>query len=123
MSKNQETTQVQNPCFLAASDYPILIYRQQSGLFRQYEYPYAPVRVGMKGMADAGAIVPVKITQDMVGQTLGLAVQIEFKHGEGKQSPGQKKFEKATIAANGIYKLIYSEAEFRALIESMIEKN
>lgn len=120
MSKNQETSKVQNPCFLAASDYPILMYRQQSGLFRQYEYPYTPVRVGMNGMADAGGIVPVKITQEMVGQTLGLAVQIEFKYGKGKQNPAQKKFEKATIAAHGRYELVYSEEEFRALIESMI---
>jgi hypothetical protein len=120
MSKNAETTQVQNPCMLAASDYPVLMWRQQAGLYRSYDDPNRLVRVGLNGMADTGMIVPMKITPEMVGRTVGVAVQVEFKTATGRQSEKQKNWEQAVLLAGGRYEVIRNVDEFRSLIESMI---
>ena len=121
MTKNKETTQVQNPCFLAACDYPVLMWRQQAGLYRSYDDPNRLVRVGLPGMADTGLIVPMVITADMVGQTVGVALQVEFKTGKGSQSDKQEGWQTAVEKAGGIYSVIRSVDEFRALITRLID--
>lgn len=120
MTKNTETTAIQNPCLIAASDYPVLIWRQQAGLYRSYDDPKRLVRVGLPGMADTGMIVPMKITPEMVGQTVGVAVQVEFKTETGRQSEKQKNWQQAVLIAGGRYEIIKSVDEFRRLIESII---
>lgn len=121
MTKNKETTHIQNPCFLAASDYPVLMWRQQAGLYRSYDNPDRLVRVGLPGMADTGLIVPMVITPDMVGQTVGVAVQVEFKIGKGKQSGKQEDWQTAVEKAGGIYQVIRSVEEFRDMITRLVD--
>jgi len=121
MAQKEETTKVQNPCFLAASDYPVIMWRQQAGLYRAYDDPRRVVRVGLAGMADSAMIVPVLITQEMVGKTLGVAVQVEFKTETGRQSEPQKNWQSAVIKAGGRYELIRSVDQFRTLVESLVE--
>ena len=121
-TQKQEITKVQNPCFLAAADYPVLMYRQQSGRFRSFDDPSRIVHVGVPGMADSAMIAPMKITPDMVGQVIGVAVQVEFKTGGGTQSPKQKIWESGVNGAGGRYEIIRSADQFKALLDQICGK-
>jgi hypothetical protein len=118
MAQNRETREVQNPALLATGKHPdVLCWRQQVGLFRAYDDPRRVVKVGQAGMADSGMIVPVTITPDMVGQTIGVAVQPEFKVPKGGRQKGdQKTWQKAVERAAGVYRLIRSADEMHQLI-------
>ena len=99
---------------LAASHCGVLAWRQQSGLF--YTRDGVPVRVGLPGMSDCGMIVPVVITPDMVGRTIGVAVQPEFKTQKGRQSEAQSNWQQAVELRGGAYKLVRSDSEMVQLI-------
>ena len=120
MAQNRETREAQNPALLevgARSD--VLVWRQQVGVFRSYDDPSRVVRVGLPGMSDAGMIVAVTITPDMVGKTIGVAVQPEFKTSKGKQREKQERWQKAVEQRGGIYRLIHSAAEMLRLVEDV----
>ena len=120
MAKNRETRTVQNPAMLAVGARPdVLIWRQQSGLFRQYEAPHNPVRVGTPGIADSMAVVAITITPDMVGKTIGVAVAPEFKTDTGKQSERQKNWQDAFERRGGIYRLVRNAADMLALVDDV----
>ncbi len=115
MPKNKETRTVQNPAMLAAGGRrDVLVWRQQSGLF--YTHDGNPVRVGLPGMADAGMIVAVTVTPEMVGKTIGVAVQPEFKTRGGRQSEPQQNWQAAVEKRGGVYRLVRSAAEMDQLI-------
>lgn len=114
--RNRETTHVQLPAMLsvgARSD--VLVWRQQVGAFRAYDDPRRVVSVGLPGMADLGAIVAVTITPDMVGQTIGVAVQAECKHG-GRQSAAQAGWQAAVERRGGIYRIVRSAGAMDELV-------
>jgi hypothetical protein len=78
------------PQILALSRGPTRLFRQQSLmswagriLSRTHDtitlYKPRAITVGVPGMADIGGLTSVVITADMVGQTIGVAVQIEAK--------------------------------------------
>lgn len=118
MAQNPETRLSQNPALLAVGSRPdVLIWRQQSGVFRSYDDPSRIVRVGVPGMADAGAIVAVKITPDMVGKTVGVAVQPEFKTARGTQRDKQANWQAAVEQRGGVYALVRSDADMVKLVE------
>lgn len=122
--KNRETRTVQNPAMLEVGARPdVLIWRQQSGLFRQFEPPYAPIRVGTPGIADSMAVVAVTITPDMVGKTIGVAVAPEFKTANGKQREKQKLWQTAFESRGGVYRLVRSTDDMRRLIEDVQRGN
>lgn len=117
MAKNRETRTVAHPALLAVGQRPdVLIWKQPVGLFRQYEPPHAPVRVGTPGQSDAMAVVAVTITPDMVGKTIGVAVAPEFKTTGGKPSQRQKDWRAAFEARGGIYDLVRSPADMVELV-------
>jgi hypothetical protein len=119
-----EKTSVQNPSILLAGQRPdTLIWRQQSGVFRSYDEPSRIVRVGTPGMADAGAIVAVTITPDMVGQTIGVAVQVEFKTSTGRQSADQKLWQLATEKRSGVYSIVKSTNDMENLLNDISTGN
>ncbi len=119
-----ERNSVQNPSLLLAGQRSdTLIWRQQSGVFRSYDTPDRIVRVGTPGMADAGAIVAVTITPDMVGQTIGVAVQVEFKTPTGRQSNDQKRWQLATEKRSGIYCLVKSTNDMENLLNDISTGN
>lgn len=66
---------------------------------------WMPVKAvyGIGGIPDFVYSVPVEITQEMVGSTVGLFVGIEAKSSKGIQSPGQKERELDIKNAAGIY--------------------
>jgi hypothetical protein len=120
MTKNRETREVQDPCFLAVGGRDdCLIWRQQVGLFRAYDNPDRVLRAGMAGQSDSGMIVRVKITPEMVGQEVGIAVQPEFKAVNGRQSDKQKNWQAAVELAGGIYRLIRSVGDMDLLIDDV----
>lgn len=117
MAQQREARETQNPALLAVGSRPdVLIWRQQSGVFRAYDDPTRIVRVGQPGMSDAGAIVRVTITQDMVGKTVGIAVQPEFKTRTGRQREAQANWQAAVEQRGGVYELIRSPDEMVALV-------
>jgi hypothetical protein len=119
-----ERNSVQNPSLLLAGQRPdTLIWRQQSGVFRSYDTPDRIVRVGTPGMADAGAIVAVTITPDMVGQTIGVAVQVEFKTSTGRQSNDQKLWQLATEKRSGVYSIVKSTNDMENLLNDISTGN
>lgn len=116
MAQNRETRETQAPALLAVGARPdVLVWRQQSGVFRSYDDPQRIVRVGVPGMADAGMIVAVTVTPDMVGRTLGVAVQAEFKAGS-RQTDRQQCWQAAVEQRGGIYRVVRSPADMLALV-------
>lgn len=116
--RNRETTHTQNPAMLLAGARPdVLVWRQQSGLF--FTRDGNPVRCGLPGMADAGMIVSVRITEDMVGQVIGVACQPEFKTAAGRQSEAQRCWQRAVEQRGGIYRLVRSADDMRQLIQEV----
>lgn len=118
MAKSREVRTVQNPALLAASAMPgVLVFRQQSGVFRSMTDPDRVVRVGLPGMADAGAIVRVRITPDMVGKEVGIAVQAEYKTATGRQAEDQRTWADAVRRAGGVYELVRSADQMVDLVD------
>ena len=116
--KNAETRLTQNPALLAVGARPdVLVWRQQSGLMRAYDNPDRIIRVGLPGMSDAGMIVAVTITPDMVGKTVGVACQPEFKTAKGAQAVKQKNWQQAVEQRGGVYQLVRSAADMLALVD------
>lgn len=115
--KNRETTHTQNPAMLAVGQRnDVLVWRQQSGVFRAMDNPQQLIRVGLPGMADAGMIVAVTITPDMVGKTIGVAVQPEFKTARGQQSERQAGWQRAVELRGGVYRIVRTADDMRALV-------
>lgn len=99
---NQESI-IQTEIMLALSRAGILTWRQMVGKFTPLYSPKTVLNIGVAGMADIGAIVPVVVTQEMVGKTIGMAVQIEVKTAIGKQRDNQKLWELAVTSKGGHY--------------------
>ena len=118
-NQNRETRETQNPALLAVGTRAdVLVWRQQSGCFRSMDNPNRIVRVGQPGMSDSGMIVAVTITPDMVGKTIGVAVQPEFKClKKGGQSDRQVEWQDAVEKRGGIYELVRSADQMVSLVE------
>ncbi len=76
-------------------------------------WSYMPVQTGygQHGIPDHIYCVPVVITQEMVGDTIGLFVGIEAKTTRGRMSDHQIMQRDGIIAAGGIYATIYGSDE------------
>lgn len=82
---------------------PTRVFRQNAGTAWQGKiieqsasrlvlaYPRA-IRLGSPGMADLGGLTSVVITPDMVGQLIGVDVQIECKFGAGRLTAEQAAY-------------------------------
>ena len=51
-----------------------------------------PFQAGIKGQADVYGWIPVKITDDMAGETVAVHVEIEAKTGSGRASAEQNSW-------------------------------
>ena len=115
---NKET-QIQNAILLALSEAGALSWRHQVGTFRAYDNPNRLIKIGTPGQADIMAILPVIITDAMVGTLVGLSYQIEVKTSTGKQSEGQKNWQKQTENRGAIYQLARDPAEVLATLRNI----
>jgi hypothetical protein len=111
-------TKLRNACFaeVGALD-GVLTWQQVSATVRAYSDPTIVFKVGEPGMADLGLIVGVKITPEMVGQTIGVAVQVELKMPKNGKSKKQLDWEAATTNSGGVYEVIRSPGDLVNLIE------
>lgn len=115
---NPETV-IQNRCLLEIGCDPgVMAWRQQVGAYRMLNRDVV-VKVGDKGASDALLVVAVKITPEMVGQTIGAAVGAEFKTATGRQSPDQKLWQENLERRGGIYRLVRSPEEMRQLVDDV----
>lgn len=119
MARNAETN-LQNSAFNAIGQHDdVMIWRQQSGVFRSMTDKDRIVRVGVTGMADSMMIVGVTITPEMIGKRIGVAVGVEFKTETGRQSDAQKRWQKAFEARGGVYRVVRSAADIVQLVENV----
>lgn len=90
-------------------------------------WSYAPIQTGMgvHGIPDRIACVPVKITPEMVGQTVGLFAAVESKRPgrRGEKNAGatgqQVDQLEGIIAAGGVAMLCDGEADVDRLVTEM----
>lgn len=121
--KNIETS-IQNSALLEVGGrHDVMVWRQQSGVFRKIDDPTKMVRVGVPGLSDAMMVVAVTIDPSMVGRTIGVAVAAEFKTAKGRQSPAQANWQTAFTKRGGIYRIIRSAAEMVGLVEDVQRGN
>lgn len=114
---NRESV-IQSEIMLALSEAGVLVWRQHVGTFRPI-HGGAPIKIGLTGMADIGAIVPVAITPDLVGQTLGVAVQLEVKTATGKQADAQRCWQAAVEYRGARYGVVRSAEDALGIIRSI----
>ena len=69
------------------------------------------------GFSDLFGLVPVKITPDMVGQTVGVFVALEVKAERGKASPQQERFLKAVNDNGGRGAVVRSPEDAMRAVE------
>lgn len=122
MARNPETN-IKNEILLAVGGRPDgMAWSQQVGTFRAYDNPERIVKIGQPGMADIMSVVAVKITPDMVGKTIGVAVAIEAKTLTGRQRDQQILWAHAFENRGGIYLLARSGEQASQLVESLPER-
>jgi hypothetical protein len=70
---------------------------------------YMPVmtRFGKRGAPDFIVCLPIVVTQDMVGEEIGLFVGIEAKTEKGRMSDSQREKKKDILKAEGVYFTVY----------------
>lgn len=117
MAQNPET-RIQNQMMLDVGlRDDLLLWRQQVGVFRAYDDPSRVVHIGQPGQADLGAIVRVRITPEMVGMEVGIALQPEVKTPKGKQREQQIKWMEAVEKVGGMYRLVRSTSDLLQMID------
>lgn len=115
--RNLETN-VMNTVLLEVGQRPdVLAWRQQSGSFRAMDNPERVVKVGLPGMADIGMVVAVTVTADMVGKTVGVAVNAEVKTSSGKLRESQHRWMDAFEMRGGLYRTVRSRDDILAAVD------
>jgi hypothetical protein len=129
MTNKLEST-VQAEVRLAATDHNLILWRNNVGKGIVGNHPYkfikrtqvVKVNAGdavirnarlidfglFKGSSDLIGLKSVVITQEMVGQVVGIFTGLECKSKTGRQSPEQKTFEKQVNEAGGSCKVVRS---------------
>lgn len=118
--KSDRESTVQREAMLAIGQRPdALIWRQQSGYFRSIDDPQRIVKVGTVGISDSLAVVSVEVTPEMVGKKIGVAVGIEFKAENGRQSAAQRRWQTELEKRGGIYRIIRSKEDATRLVDEV----
>ena len=79
-------------------------------------YTLKTMTTSKNGVSDVISCVPVVITDDMVGKTLGLFVASEVKTKEGEPSPLQKYNIKKIRECGGIAGIVRSVDDVKSLL-------
>lgn len=99
MNKSELT--IQNEIRLALSQSGIPAFRNNVGAYKSEKGHYITFGVGEKGGSDLICITPTVITQEMVGQKIGVFTAIEVKTQKGRPSKEQTAFIQAVISFGG----------------------
>lgn len=101
---------LQNTIRLHLSEHGILSFRNNSGALMDKNGRL--VRYGLcVGSSDIIGIKPTVITEDMIGQTIGIFVALEVKISKGKTTPAQRRFLSVIRKAGGIGEVVKSVEE------------
>lgn len=118
MSQNKET-KIQNAALLKIGRRrDVLCWRQNVGKFRSL-FSDAIIKCGVPGQGDIGLVVACEITPEMVGKTVGIAVNAEFKTDTGIQSDAQKAWQAAFESRGGVYGICRSEDDLLSLVDNV----
>jgi hypothetical protein len=79
-----------------------------------------PFKAGVEGMSDGGGFVPVRVTSDMVGQTVAVSLWVEDKQGSGRPTREQSAFIQMVRSFGGRAGIARSEADVAAIIAGQI---
>ena len=84
-------------------------------------WSYMPVQTGygVNGIPDHIYCVPVTITPEMVGETVGLFVGIEAKTVKGKMSPSQTIQKDNIREAEGFYRTVWGSDDIEEALCSL----
>ena len=121
MAQNRETA-LQNMGLIAiGTRKDVLAWRQQVGQFR-YVHSEGRINIGEPGMADLGLVVACQITADMVGKTVGIAVNAEYKTTKSgsSQSTEQKLWQLAFESRGGVYRVCRSPEDLVNLVDDVV---
>jgi hypothetical protein len=118
---NRETS-IQNAILIELSKNGVLAWRNHVGKFRALDDPQRLISVGVPGMADIIACVPLVITQEMVGITIGAAVGIEVKTKTGKQRKEQQLWELALTRHGGVYTVLRDPTDTANMLANIPER-
>lgn len=114
---NVKESNTQKLIMLAMSDHGSIVWRNNTGVLKNEAG--IPVRFGLcRGSSDLICITPLKITQEMVGQTVGVFTAVEVKTKTGRVSPEQQTFINAVRSAGGIAGVARSVEDALELIRS-----
>ena len=97
----KKESNIQNAIRLALTDNGVLSFRNNVGAYKSEKGHYIRYGVGEKGGSDLICITPVTITQEMVGQTVGVFTAIEVKTPNGRPSKEQLAFIEAVKRIGG----------------------
>jgi hypothetical protein len=118
---NKETA-IQNAILIELSKNGVMAWRNHVGKFRALDDPQRLISVGVPGMADIIACVPLVITQEMVGLTIGAAVGIEVKTKTGKQRKEQLLWELALTRHGGVYTVLRDPKDLENLSQNIRDR-
>lgn len=79
----------------------VVLFRNNIGSYLSESGHRVAYGVGGPGGSDLIGITPVVITQEMVGQTLGVFTALEVKTKTGRSSEKQEKFIKSVLRLGG----------------------
>ena len=103
---SQPEAVIQNKWILAnGARRDLMVWRNITGVFKMVRGD-GIIKVGTPGAPDALGVEAVTITADMVGQTIGRAIAVEFKTATGRQSPEQARWQSAFEARGGLYRIV-----------------
>lgn len=121
-------TKNQNAQMLALSDAGCLVFRNETAgcwvgkiIHKDAETitlkNYRMIKAGLcEGSSDIIGVVPITITEDMVGQTVGVFLADEVKTPTGRPTKEQLRFIKAVRQAGGIAGIARSVEEALQLV-------
>lgn len=79
----------------------VVVFRNNIGSYTSESGHRINYGVGGPGGSDLIGIAPTVITQDMVGQTIGVFTAIEVKNRQGRVSENQQKFIDSVLRYGG----------------------
>lgn len=107
---------IQRLIMLALSEHGALTFRNSSGQFTNTEGRVIRYGVGNPGGSDLIGITPTKITQGMVGETIGVFTALEVKTKTGRATAKQLNFIDVIKQNGGIAGIVRSPDDALDLI-------